>query len=119
VFVSSHLMGEMAVTADNLIVIGRGRLVANCSTEEFIDHSSHKSVLVKSADPDRLPAVLAGGPGGLRGESWGQLKNIGLNETRRLRSAVEADRASARREGKWSGRPGLDRAAQASTKSSR
>jgi len=63
VFVSSHLMGEMAVTADNLIVIGRGRLIADCTTEEFIENSSHKSVLVKSADSGRLRAalVLAGG----------------------------------------------------------
>jgi ABC-2 type transport system ATP-binding protein len=59
VFVSSHLMGEMAVTADHLIVIGRGRLIAECSTQEFIDRSSHKSVLVRSADPVRLRAVLA------------------------------------------------------------
>jgi len=49
VFVSSHLMGEMAVTADHLIVIGRGRLIAESSTQELIDRSSHKSVLVKSA----------------------------------------------------------------------
>ncbi|MEO9222645.1 MAG: ATP-binding cassette domain-containing protein [Mycobacteriaceae bacterium] len=58
VFVSSHLMGEMAVTAEHLIVIGRGRLIADCSTEEFIEHSSHKSVLVKSSDPARLRSVL-------------------------------------------------------------
>jgi ABC-2 type transport system ATP-binding protein len=60
VFVSSHLMGEMAVTADHLIVIGRGRLIAECSTREFIDRSPHKSVLVRSADPVRLRAALAG-----------------------------------------------------------
>ena len=36
IFVSSHLMSEMAVTADHLIVIGRGALIADCSTEEFI-----------------------------------------------------------------------------------
>jgi ABC-2 type transport system ATP-binding protein len=59
VFVSSHLMGEMAVTADHLIVIGRGRLIAECSTQEFIDRSSHKSVLVRSAEPVRLAAVLS------------------------------------------------------------
>src|SRR5215472_12840026 len=40
VFVSSHLMNEMAVTADHLIVIGRGRLLADCSTQEFIDRHS-------------------------------------------------------------------------------
>jgi ABC-2 type transport system ATP-binding protein len=59
VFVSSHLMSEMAVTAETLVVIGRGKLIANCSTDEFIQHSSHKSVLVKSAEPDRLRSVLA------------------------------------------------------------
>lgn len=58
VFVSSHLMGEMALTANNLIVIGRGGFIADCTTEQFIDHSSHKSVLVKSLDPDRLRAAL-------------------------------------------------------------
>jgi ABC-2 type transport system ATP-binding protein len=65
VFVSSHLMSEMSLTADNLIVIGRGRLIANCSTEEFIEHSSHKSVLVKSADQHRLRAVILGAGGQL------------------------------------------------------
>jgi ABC-2 type transport system ATP-binding protein len=45
VFVSSHLMSEMAVTADHLIVIGRGRLLADCSTREFIDrYSAHGSL---------------------------------------------------------------------------
>lgn len=58
VFVSSHLMGEMAVTADHLIVIGRGRLIAESSTQDFIDRSSHKSVLVRCAEPTRLEAVL-------------------------------------------------------------
>ncbi|MCU1645233.1 MAG: multidrug transporter ATP-binding protein [Nocardia sp.] len=58
VFVSSHLMNEMAVTADHLIVIGRGRLVADCSTEEFIERSTEQSVLVKSPDQDRLAELL-------------------------------------------------------------
>jgi len=68
VFVSSHLMSEMAVIADNLIVIGPGRLIANCSTAEFIEHSSHKSVLVKSADPDRLRSVLTEAGGQVGGQ---------------------------------------------------
>jgi hypothetical protein len=37
IFVSSHLMNEMAVTADHLIVIGKGRLIADCPTQEFIE----------------------------------------------------------------------------------
>ncbi len=59
VFVSSHLMNEMAVTAEHLIVIGRGRLIADCSTEEFIERSTDHSVLVRSPDSERLAAVLS------------------------------------------------------------
>lgn len=62
VFVSSHLMNEMAVTADHLVVIGRGRLIADCPTAEFIARSSHRSVRVLG--PDRLgleEAILAEG----------------------------------------------------------
>jgi ABC-2 type transport system ATP-binding protein len=58
VFVSSHLMNEMAVTADHLIVIGRGRLMADCSTQEFVARSSGQSVLVRSPDPDRLTQAI-------------------------------------------------------------
>ncbi|PZS22713.1 MAG: multidrug ABC transporter ATP-binding protein [Acidimicrobiales bacterium] len=59
VFVSSHLMNEMAVTADHLIVIGRGRLIANCSTQEFIARSSQKAVRVASPDRVRLGQLIA------------------------------------------------------------
>jgi len=58
VFVSSHLMSEMALTAQHLIVIGRGRLVADCPTEEFLARSSQRSVLVKSPDAARLTQLL-------------------------------------------------------------
>jgi ABC-2 type transport system ATP-binding protein len=59
VFVSSHLMNEMAVTADHLIVIGKGKLIADCSTQEFIERSSEKSVLVRSPDAARLADLIA------------------------------------------------------------
>jgi len=59
VFVSSHLMNEMAVTADHLIVIGRGKLIADCSTQEFIERSSDKYVLVRSPDAARLADLIA------------------------------------------------------------
>jgi ABC-2 type transport system ATP-binding protein len=59
VFVSSHLMNEMAVTADHLIVIGRGRLVAESSTEEFISRSAEQKVMVRSPDAERLAALVA------------------------------------------------------------
>jgi ABC-2 type transport system ATP-binding protein len=59
VFVSSHLMNEMAVTADHLIVIGRGKLIADCSTQQFIERSSDKYVLVRSPEAARLTDLLA------------------------------------------------------------
>ncbi|MEV1026989.1 ATP-binding cassette domain-containing protein [Streptomyces sp. NPDC050264] len=58
VLVSSHLMNEMAVTADHLIVIGRGRLVADCSTQEFIETSTEQSVLVRTPDGAQLADLL-------------------------------------------------------------
>ncbi|MFJ6466017.1 ABC transporter ATP-binding protein [Streptomyces sp. NPDC091387] len=58
VFVSSHLMNEMAVTADHLIVIGRGRLVADCSTAEFIERSTKQSVLVRAPEQEKLAELL-------------------------------------------------------------
>src|SRR5690242_8965867 len=60
VFVSSHLMSEMALTADHLIVIGRGKLIADTSVEDFIAHASAKVVLVRSPDITRLQERLAG-----------------------------------------------------------
>jgi ABC-2 type transport system ATP-binding protein len=58
VFVSSHLMNEMSVTADHLIVIGRGKLIADTSTREFIAHSTRQSVLVRTPDPARLTSAV-------------------------------------------------------------
>jgi ABC-2 type transport system ATP-binding protein len=60
VFVSSHLMSEMALTADHLIVVGRGRLIADVSVEEFVSRASAKVVLVRSPALDRLRALLEG-----------------------------------------------------------
>ncbi|HEY2442070.1 MAG TPA: ABC transporter ATP-binding protein [Streptosporangiaceae bacterium] len=63
VFVSSHLMNEMAVTADHLIVIGRGKLIANCGTQEFISSSSERSVLVRTPDRARLASAITAAGG--------------------------------------------------------
>jgi ABC-2 type transport system ATP-binding protein len=76
VFVSSHLMNEMAVTAEHLIVIGRGRLIADCATDEFIARSSQRSVLVKSPDASRL-AELITAEGGLVKADNGQALTVG------------------------------------------
>jgi ABC-2 type transport system ATP-binding protein len=69
ILVSSHLMNEMAVTADYLIVIGRGRLITQSTTDEVIARSTDKSVRVRTPDPARLTEMItaAGGtatPGG-------------------------------------------------------
>ena len=63
IFVSSHLMSEMENTADHLLVIGRGRLIADCSVAEFIARNSVQSVRVRTPEPDALVRVLhaAGG----------------------------------------------------------
>src|SRR5579859_7137382 len=58
VFVSSHLMAEMALTADWLVVIGRGRLLADTSVTEFVQHSSQRQVLIRSPEADRLAKLL-------------------------------------------------------------
>jgi ABC-2 type transport system ATP-binding protein len=60
VFVSSHLMGEMSLTADHLIVIGRGRKIADMSTEEFIRQASGTRVLVRSPQAAELDGLLSG-----------------------------------------------------------
>ncbi|GAA5199144.1 ABC transporter ATP-binding protein [Rugosimonospora acidiphila] len=62
VFVSSHLMSEMALTADHLIVIGRGRLLADMSTREFIDQNSSGRVRVRTPQVQGLfDALVAKG----------------------------------------------------------
>jgi len=60
VFVSSHLMNEMAVTADHLIVIGRGKLITESSTEDVIARSTDQSVRVRTPDAERLAGLIAG-----------------------------------------------------------
>jgi ABC-2 type transport system ATP-binding protein len=58
VFVSSHLMSEMALTAQHLIVIGRGRLIADTGMEEFVARAAPGVVRVRSTDPAALAALL-------------------------------------------------------------
>ena len=58
VFVSSHLMSEMALTAEHLVIIGRGRLLADMPTTEFIDANARGDVLVRSPRSADLARVL-------------------------------------------------------------
>ncbi|TDU75930.1 ABC transporter ATP-binding protein [Streptomyces sp. KS 21] len=60
IFVSSHLMSEMALTADHLIVIGQGKLLADMSMADFIHHNSRSYVRVRSPQQERLKDVLHG-----------------------------------------------------------
>lgn len=60
VFVSSHLMSEMSLTADHLIVIGRGKLIADTTVDDFVQRASKKVVLVRSPQLDELRDLLAG-----------------------------------------------------------
>ena len=71
VFLSSHLMSEMAQTADHLLVIGRGRIIADASTEEFVNRNATPSVRVRAVQQglladelSRRGALLESGPGG-------------------------------------------------------
>jgi ABC-2 type transport system ATP-binding protein len=63
VFVSSHLMSEMEHTADHLIVIGRGQLLADCSMQDFIERSSGQSVRVRTPQADDLAKALTAAGG--------------------------------------------------------
>ena len=58
VFVSSHLMSEMALTADHVIVIGRGRLLAESSVEDLIQGSSGNFVRVRSVNNAKLATLV-------------------------------------------------------------
>ncbi|MFJ5263881.1 ABC transporter ATP-binding protein [Streptomyces sp. NPDC088387] len=58
VFVSSHLMSEMALTADHLVVIGQGRLLADTSMADFIEQNSRSYVRIRSPHRERLLDVL-------------------------------------------------------------
>lgn len=58
VFVSSHLMSEMALTADSLVVIGRGRLIAETSMADFIARSSQNYIRVRAPQAEQLADLL-------------------------------------------------------------
>jgi ABC-2 type transport system ATP-binding protein len=60
VFVSSHLMSEMSLTADHLIVIGRGRKIADTSTSEFLSAASGNVVRLRSPQAAELRRLLVG-----------------------------------------------------------
>ena len=78
VFVSSHLMSEMAMTAQHLIVIGRGRLIADTGMEEFVARAVPGVVRVRSTDPTALAALLRSQDGDVAEAGDGGLAVSGL-----------------------------------------
>jgi ABC-2 type transport system ATP-binding protein len=78
VFVSSHLMSEMEHTAEQLIVIGRGQLLADCTMEEFIARSSGQTVRVATPQPDQLVKAVADAGGSAVNSADGTLIVSGL-----------------------------------------
>lgn len=58
VFLSSHLMSEMELTADHIVVIGQGRLIADTPMRDFIETNSRAHTLVRSPEPERLRTLL-------------------------------------------------------------
>lgn len=81
VFLSSHLMSEMELTADHLVVIGAGRLIANTSMREFIEQNSQAYTLVRSPQADQLTAVLRAAGAQVRLDPGGAWRVSGVDAT--------------------------------------
>jgi ABC-2 type transport system ATP-binding protein len=79
VFVSSHLMSEMALTAEHLIVVGRGRLIRDVSVQEFINSASTNSVRVRSPQAAQLRDLLLQDGVSVASSVAGELNVIGLS----------------------------------------
>ena len=79
VLVSSHLMSEMALTAEHLIIIGRGRLLADMPTAEFIDANARGDVLVRSPRPGDLARLLTAHGATVAPEGDGGLAVTGMD----------------------------------------
>ncbi|MFD4656807.1 ATP-binding cassette domain-containing protein [Kitasatospora sp. NPDC058444] len=89
VLVSSHMMAEMEHTADHLVVIGRGRLLADESLTGFAARAGRATVTVRAAEPDRLAAVLTAAGAAVRPGPDGALAVSGLDATRIGELALE------------------------------
>jgi ABC-2 type transport system ATP-binding protein len=79
VLVSSHLLSEMAVTAQDLVVIGKGKIISQCSTTEFIERSTENSVLVRSPHASRLAPLLVDKGFTVRDDTDGSLSIVGAS----------------------------------------
>jgi ABC-2 type transport system ATP-binding protein len=79
VFVSSHLMSEMENTADHLLVIGKGRLIADCTVDEFIAANSQLTVRVRTPQLDQMTKLVAAAGGTVRDDGAGVIVVSGLD----------------------------------------
>ncbi|MGH3151618.1 MAG: ABC transporter ATP-binding protein, partial [Streptosporangiaceae bacterium] len=76
---SSHLMSEMAQTADHLVVIGRGRLIADLPTAQLLESSTRKDVLVRSPRAAELARLMTARGATVTAEEDGALAVTGLD----------------------------------------
>ncbi|MBK5250512.1 MAG: ABC transporter ATP-binding protein [Actinomycetales bacterium] len=79
VFLSSHLMSEMAITADELVVIGRGRIITTGRVQDVIDASQGTTVRVRSPRAGELAALLRGADVTIASDEPGLLEVRGLS----------------------------------------
>ena len=80
VFVSSHLMSEMALTADEVVIIGRGRLISQTSIEDLLAQSTENFVRVRSPEAAKLKVALEQQGAVVALEDDGSLSIRGANE---------------------------------------
>jgi len=79
VFVSSHLMSEMALTADHLVVIGRGQLMAEMTVDAFIAQSSQQFVRIRTPQPGAFTEAIRANGGTVVQEDDGAISVSGLD----------------------------------------
>jgi ABC-2 type transport system ATP-binding protein len=82
VFLSSHLMSEMALTADHLVIIGRGRLIRDITVDDFVSESSKNVVRVRSPQADQLRGLVIAHGGSVTTDGAGPLSIEGLTAER-------------------------------------
>ncbi|WP_457973133.1 ABC transporter ATP-binding protein [Arthrobacter sp. D1-17] len=89
VFLSSHLMSEMALTADHLIVIGRGKIIADAPINEIITGKGQSRTRVRTDEPDRLMNALAGDGVAVEVQDRGLIEVKGTDPRRIAHAALE------------------------------
>ncbi len=80
VFASSHLLSEMALLADHLVVIGKGQLLADMPMSDFVAQSSHTSIIVRTPEYARLATLLSARGVQVIEEPYGRLSLTGIEQ---------------------------------------